>query len=331
MLNMRSWVKELIESDEKKPLPLLSFPSVQLMDAKVSDLVRSSDLQAKGLALLSERVDMAAAVSFMDLSVEAEAFGAKLRYLDNEVPAVLGAMISDEDEADELEVPSVGAGRTGLYVEAVSRAVSAVGDKPLLAGVIGPFSLAGRLMDVSEAMIYCYEEPDMVHVVLRKASDFLIEYCKAYKAAGANGVFIAEPLAGLLSPAMAQEFSHSYVKEIVDAVQDDNFAVFYHNCGDKVHLMKEDLYAMGAMAYHFGDAINMTEMLAAAPEDVLVMGNVSPAGQLRGGTPESVREAVQELRSSCGSWKNFVLSSGCDIPFDTPWENIDAFFEAARD
>lgn len=327
---MHSWVKELIESDEKKPLPLLSFPCVQLMDAKVSELVRSSDLQERGLHLLSERVDMAATVSFMDLSVEAEAFGAKLRFLDNEVPAVLGALISDEDEADELEVPPVGAGRTGLYVEAVSRASNTMSEKPLLAGVIGPFSLAGRLLDVAEAMIYCYEEPDMVHVVLRKASDFLIEYCKAYKAAGANGVFIAEPLAGLLSPAMAQEFSHSYVKEIVDAVQDESFAVFYHNCGDKVHLMTKEIFSIGAMAYHFGDAVDMADMLSSAPEDVLVMGNISPAAQLRAGTPDSIREAVQELRSSCGSWKNFVLSSGCDIPFDTPWDNIDAFFEAAR-
>lgn len=330
MINMRSWVAEQILSDDKKPLPLLSFPCVQLMDAKVSDLVRSSELQSQGLALLADRLDAACAVSFMDLSVEAEAFGAKVRFSDNEVPSVIGALISDEDEAEELEIPPVGASRTGIYIEAVSQAAALVKDKPLLAGVIGPFSLAGRLLDVSEAMIYCYEEPDMVHVVLKKASDFLIEYCKAYREAGANGVFIAEPLAGLLSPAMAQEFSHSYVKRIVDAVQCDTFAVFYHNCGDRVYLMTEGIFSIGAMAYHFGDAASLADMLSAAPEDVLVMGNISPASQLRAGTPDSIRNAVHDLRASCGMWKNFMLSSGCDIPFDTPWENIDAFFEAAR-
>ena len=59
------------------------------------------------------------------------------------------------------------------------------------------------------------------------------------------------------------------------------------------------------------------------------MGNIDPAGQLRNGTPQSVREAVRALREECGGYANFVLSSGCDIPPATPWENIDAFFEEA--
>lgn len=37
-------------------------------------------------------------------------------------------------------------------------------------------------MNVTEAMIYCYEEPDMVHILLEKATDFIIAYCRAYKA-----------------------------------------------------------------------------------------------------------------------------------------------------
>ena len=56
-------------------------------------------------------------------------------------------------------------------------------------------SLAGRLMDVSEAMINCYEEPEMVHIVLEKATKFLIDYISAYKEAGADGILMAEPLA----------------------------------------------------------------------------------------------------------------------------------------
>ena len=58
-----------------------------------------------------------------------------------------------------------------------------------MGGCIGPFSLAGRLMDVSEAMINCYEEPEMVHIVLKKATKFLIDYISAYKEAGADGIF----------------------------------------------------------------------------------------------------------------------------------------------
>ena len=73
-------------------------------------------------------------------------------------------------------------------------------DRPVLAGIIGPYSLAGRLLDMTEIMILCYEEPEMVESVLEKATEFLIEYAKAFKEAGANGVCMAEPAAGLLSP-----------------------------------------------------------------------------------------------------------------------------------
>ena len=72
---------------------------------------------------------------------------------------------------------------------------------------------------------------DMVHILLEKATEFIVAYCKDRRV-GANGVVIAEPLAGLLSPSLAEEFSGPYVKQIVDAVQDDDFLVIYHNCGN---------------------------------------------------------------------------------------------------
>ncbi len=327
-MNMRNWVAQTIANPVKKPLPLLSFPCVQLMGITVRELISDSDLQARGMELVASRVDSAAAVSLMDLSLEAEAFGAKIHVSDDEVPTVVGALVTEPEDAEALAVPSVGAGRTGIYLDAIRKAN--ITDRPVLAGIIGPFSLAGRLLDVSEAMILCYEEPEMVHTVLEKAAAFLIDYCRAYREAGANGVVMAEPLAGLLSPKLAKEFSHPYVKQIIEAVQTDDFAVIYHNCGDNAALMARDIFTFGAMGYHFGDAISMTDVLPEAPADVLVMGNVSPAAQLLGGTPESVAEAVEKLRASCGSYGNFVLSSGCDVPPMSPWPNLDAFFNASQ-
>jgi uroporphyrinogen decarboxylase len=61
------------------------------------------------------------------------------------------------------------------------------------------------------------------------------------------------------------------------------------------------------------------------------MGNIDPAGTLRMGTPEKVKGETRDLLERCAKYPNFVLSSGCDIPPMTPWENIDAFFEASKD
>lgn len=328
--NMKQWMQDQIHRGVKKPVPLLSFPCVQLMGISVRELISDSALQAQGMKLVADRINSGAAVSLMDLSVEAEAFGSAIHVSDDEVPTVVGAIVSEEEDAQALQIPQVGAARTGIYVDAIAKATRLITDRPVFAGVIGPYSLAGRLMDVSEAMIYCYEEPEMVHTVLEKATEFLIAYCRAYEAAGANGVAIAEPLAGLLSPNLAREFAHPYMRRIIEAVQNDNFAVIYHNCGDNVPLMAADIYAMGAMGYHFGDAIDLKGMLPGAPADALVMGNISPSAQFLGGTPASMEKATRELLQSCGEYPNFLLSSGCDIPPASSWENIDAFFRAAE-
>ncbi len=327
-MNMNEWLRETIAAPVKKAIPVLSFPAVQLMGITVRDLISESSLQAKGMSLIAQRVNSGASVSLMDLSVEAECFGAQIHISDDEVPTCHGAVINDEDEADALVVPAVGACRTGIYLDAIRQAAQEITDRPVFAGTIGPYSLAGRLMDVSEVMILCYEEPDMVHKVLQKATDFLIDYIKAYKEAGANGVVMAEPLAGLLSPDLADEFSHPYVKQVVDAVQDDSFAFIYHNCGDNVAHMMEGIVSVGAMGYHFGNAIRMADVLDDVPADRLVMGNVAPAEEIRNGTPESVRAATHKVMDECCHKPNFIISTGCDVPPMAPWENIDAFFAA---
>ncbi|HBU12587.1 MAG TPA: methyltransferase [Clostridiales bacterium] len=329
--NMNQWLMDTIGAKEKQPVPVLSFPAIQLLDIMVKDLIASSDMQAQGMAAVAKRVSAGASVSLMDLSVEAECFGSEILVYEDEVPAVTGSIVSTQQQAEALRVPEVGEGRTGIYVEALKKALTMIEDRPVFAGVIGPYSLAGRLLDVTEAMIYCYDEPEMVHTVMRKTTDFLIAYIMEYKKAGANGVVMAEPLTGLLSPALAEEFSCAYVKEIIEAVEDENFIVIYHNCGGGTVAMIKEILATGAKAMHFGDAVDMEEMMRHIPGDRLAMGNISPSGEFRNGTPASMRETVHTLLSQCAKYPNFVISSGCDIPPLSPWENIDAFFAAVRE
>ena len=215
-------------------------------------------------------------------------------------------------------------------MEAVRTAKQNITDKPVLAGMIGPYSLAGRLCDVTEIMYLCFDEPESVHTVLDKVTQYLIQYGQAMKDAGADGVMMAEPLAGILSPDMAEEFSMPYVKRIIDALQDEDFAVLYHNRGNSVPQMLESIYALGAAAYHFGNAIDMEAVMKVTPADILVMGNVDPAGQFASGTVESITAATRELLDKCGSYPNFVPSSGCDIPAHASWDNIHAFFKAVQ-
>ena len=167
----------------------------------------------------------------------------------------------------------------------------------------------------------------MVETVLEKVTEFLIAYAKAFKAVGANGIAMAEPAAGLLSPSLIDEFSTPYVQKIQEAVEDENFIVMYHNCGNMEPLMA-NVKKIDAVAYSFGNAIDIETTLKELPLDKMIIGNIDPAGTIRNGNPEMIRKEVLELLERCSKYQNFVISSGCDIPPMTPIENLQSFFDA---
>lgn len=328
--DMKAWAENLIAENKKKAMPILSFPGARLIGATVEELVKDGHLQAKCMESIAKKYNLGMAVSLMDLSVEAEAFGSPVYFCEDEVPTVLNAIVHDEEEAEALKIPQVGDGRTGECIKGIREACELITDRPVFAGIIGPYSLAGRLLDMTEIMILCYEEPEMVEIVLEKVTDFLCEYAKAFKDAGANGVVMAEPAAGLLSPSLIEEFSTPYVEKIRKAVEDDSFMVMYHNCGNVEPLM-EQIKSIDAQAYSFGNAIDIESALKVIPQDRIVIGNIDPAGVLRNGNPEMIREETLKLLERCAKYPNFVIASGCDIPPMTPFENVDAFLAAVEE
>lgn len=328
-MNMREWKESVINSPYKKGVPVLSFPSVQLTGATVRDLVTDGETQARGMETVAKRMPALAAVSMMDLSVEAEAFGSKVRVPDNDVPAVMGEIVKTREDAENLRIPEVGEGRTTVFIDAIKRATEYITDRPVFAGIAGPFSLAGRLVGLAEIMIAAMKDPEMVKITMEKCTKFIIEYAKAYKEqTGANGFVMAEPLMGLLSPKMAKEFVTPYCKEIIDAVQDEEFIVIFHNCGNNVVKMAECITDVGAEGYHFGNSIKMEDIMPKMPKDALVMGNVDPSEQFCFGTVESMKETTKDVMEKNYLNPNFVISSGCDIGPNADWDCIDAFFEA---
>lgn len=329
-MNMYNWIEQVIYTERKKAMPILTFPAVQYLNITVRELVASSDQQAIGMRLIADNYDMPAALSYMDLSVEAEAFGALTVFGSDEVPTIIGKLIKDMDDADALQIPEIGAGRTAGNIEAIKKAKILINNRPVIAQCIGPFSLAGRLMNVNDIMLQCYESPEMVHVVLRKATDFIIKYASEFKKEGANGIIISEPLAGLLSPQLVDEFSTDYVREIVSAVQDKQFITVYHNCGNTVPFLMKSIVETGCYAYHFGDAVDMSSMLEQIPRNYLVMGNISPAKVFSAKSTEFVRIETLKLLYKCGKYNNFVISSGCDLNPYVDLDNVDTFFKTVE-
>lgn len=326
---MKSNLTEFILGSPRRiPMTIGVNAALEITAASLRDLLSSSQAQTEAVLALHERLQTEILLTAMDLSVEAELFGCEVRLCADEIPTVVGRLIKSPSEMDRLYIPEVGGGRTLAQLDTVKNLVHAA-RLPVLGGVIGPFSLAGRIFGVSEALELSITDPAALEKLLDKATSFLLNYLLAFREAGAWGVIMAEPAAGLLSPRGMGQFSSRFIRQMVEEASSPAFTVVYHNCGArKVHL--EKMLETGAPICHFSTLMSIPEALTLVDKDVILAGNLDPTSVFHSGTAEQVFSQTSELLAQTSQYANFVISSGCDIPPNTPLTNLGAFYHAVR-
>ncbi len=324
--NKKQFIDEIMTSPLRKALPIMTSPGMELIGARPREVFQDGALQFRCIEALAEVCPADVAVTFMDLSIEAEAFGCEIAFSELENPTVVGALANDEAAVEALKVPEPGAARTGEVLRCAELCAKHL-ERPVFGGLIGPFSLAGRIADMTEMMMLAAGEPEVAHALLRKTASFLKSYLLAIKSTGVAGALIAEPAAGLLSPEMCREFAADYVRDIIAAVRDDSFMVVLHNCG-KTEKQVDALLSTGADALHVGNAVDICTILDQVRPPVPVMGNLDPASVFKAMTPSEVYAKTSELLARTAAYPNYVLSSGCDLPPAVPIANVKAFFDA---
>ena len=319
----------VLASPGRLALPIATYPGLALTGASVRQAVNDPQVQFEAVAALHARYQTPIVLSAMDLSAEAEAFGCALHVSDNEIPSVTGRLVTTLEQARNLPVPQPGDRRTAVYLETVRR-LKKLPSRPLvLGGCIGPFSLAARLVGVSEALELTLAEPDLIEMVLEKSTAFLSGYARAFKEAGADGLIMAEPAAGLLSSRGVSIHSSRYIKSIAEAVGDGEFALIVHNCAARV-LHLPAILETGLSSFHFGAPMDLPAALGKVPAEVVLCGNLDPTGVFCQLGPSEVRTRTAELLSHTAAHRNYVVSSGCDVPAGTPLANLDAFYAAVK-
>lgn len=327
---MEEFVRSILQSRNRMALPFMTHPGIEEIGKRVVDAVTDGEVHYQAIKAVADRYKTAASTVIMDLTVEAEAFGSSIAFPENELPNILGHLLDEPSSIEALEVPEVTAGRVPEYLKASELAVRHIKDRPVLAGCIGPYSLAGRLYGMSEIMVAIYLYPEAIHSLLQKCTDFILKYCAKLKELGVQGVIMAEPAAGLLSNDDCFSYSTVYVRQVVDKLQDGSFGIVLHNCGNKGQCTQA-MVDSGAVGLHFGNAIDMLDALKECPTDRLVMGNLNPVGLFQQASAEDVYAATMELLKATEKYRNFVISSGCDIPPSTPVANLEAFLGAMAD
>ena len=76
--------------------------------------------------------------------------------------------------------------------------------------------------------------------------------------------------------------------------------------------------------------VDLREIAKILTKYVLIIGNINPTGVMLRGKPEDVKREVINLLDLMNPYANFILSTGCDLPQETPLKNIKAFMEAGK-
>ena len=313
--------------------PLLGFPGLSLAGCTVKVAQQNFGEHFRVLNAIVEAFSPDAIFPLMDLSVEANALGRFTIFPREESATVVKEEFSETDLSAARKIDIANDSRVFGYVETLKMMKQKL-PHGILKGayVTGPYTLAALLIGADEAATATLMRSEELHEICRLTTEKVLGYVRLLIAAGADMICVLEPSAVMLGPKEFGRFSARYVSEISAACAESHVAAIYHICGNSMHLV-EQMANAGVDALSLDSPQAGIDLPAAAkriPAEVVLIGNVSPIGAMLTGKPCEVESEVKQLLQSMDSFPNFILSTGCDLPQETPAENIHAFMEAGR-
>ena len=94
---MAQWITDILQSPLRVAMPIMTHPGIELTGKRVVDAVTDGQTHFEAIKAVVQTYGMAACTVIMDLTVEAEAFGAPVDFPDDEVPYVTGRLVSGAD------------------------------------------------------------------------------------------------------------------------------------------------------------------------------------------------------------------------------------------
>ena len=271
---------------------------------------------------------------FTDLFTWPEAMGAQCILPEDDTADLLAPAINSVEEIDSLKAADpYKDGRLPVHLEAMKYLKEySDGIMGCSAGVVGPFTNAFFLIGVDKMLKMCRKDPDSV----RKLCEVSLKTCKNYvKAAMEIGLAptISEPMSSctVVSPKVFRELSLPYLAELVKYIQARGFNPTIHICGQTNKIWK-DVADLNVAGWSIDNVASLEECKKTVGNQCKILGNVDPGPVMYGGSLLDVRiGTLESIREGHDSPKGFCLMSGCSLPVETPFENIDMMLDTARE
>ena len=239
-------------------------------------------MMAEAAATSHTLLGMECGVVPFDLCVEAEAMGCEINvYAHSEdllYPTIKKKLIHNEAEMD-ITFPAdiTQRGRVPLMVEAIGLLKKQLGDQAAVGSyVLGPFTLAGQIMELNDLLKLSFKKPDKIAKLLDQCADVIIQVAKEYERAGVDYLTVREmgATSDVLSPRIFKSLILPYLKKIFAQI---TVPSVLHICGktnDIVPFMVES----GATAISVDQKNDVAETRATLGPKALVFGNHARTG-----------------------------------------------------
>ena len=313
-------------------LPVIGSHACRVLGVTVGEYCRNGEAMGRSQVAAWKRYGNDIVLTGTVASTIGEAMGTELKYFDDDLPWVDKFFIRQHSDLSRVKIPDFSsAGRLPVYMEAIELCVAEVGSQVLVGSIItGPLTTAASLYPVELLTRDMIKSPEWVQDLMEICTQVCIKFIDESLKRGALP-FIGEPVASasMLSPRHFHQFVAPYLKRLSDHIHKNagGIPAALHICGKT----KPSWTAMLEAEFDFWslDAVDLGEARKAVGHRVALMGNVVPANLLKN-TPEQIDAEAREICEKMGDMSGFILSSGCELPINTPPENVDALINAAR-
>lgn len=190
----------------------------------------------------------------------------------------------------------------------------------------GPLTMAGYIRGADQLLMDMFLEPDLAKRMISKVTRFTADIQRRCVSCGASVMWMSDPTASedMIGIDEYREFELGPVAEVIHRVKaEDDVPIMLHMCGETTHTMTL-LPDIGVDCFSCDTAVDLAAARANIGDRMALMGNVAPVGTLMQGTPEQVTRESYGCIDKAGRDGGFILSSGCEIPRDTPDANAAA-------
>ncbi|MDI9644611.1 MAG: MtaA/CmuA family methyltransferase [Candidatus Verstraetearchaeota archaeon] len=220
-----------------------------------------------------------------------------------------------------IRIPEPHEGVMGEVIEAVRMCRDSVGEEvPIIAGVTGPFTIAGHIRGINEILLDVVQNKELVQRILESAWQVSASFSRALADNGVDVLVIVEPTASLIGPRYFKDFVLPYLRRSIRTARSP---VVLHICGNSMPLL-EMMVETGASCLSLDQKVSIAKAKEVVRGRCSVSGNVDPVAVLQMSSPEVVAEECMKILSEGVD----VLAPGCGLSPSTPLGNLRSMVRA---